>query len=73
MKFRIERHDDRWAKPCKKAVCIAEYDDCEYKEWEIEIKSLDELLALKTKDNELIITNFVDGRIGIEIIDTWRE
>ena len=83
MKFRIYRTTDYMAseptKPCENAICVSDgaiegtvgamFQKVKPYHWEIEINTLEELIALGDETGHEIIV--WDG--GIEIYDGWRE
>lgn len=74
MKFKISRVSD-WGgkeKPCEKAKLVKPYnpqEPFEQGEWEIEINTLEELIALSDETNHALIVTDKE----IEIYDDWRE
>lgn len=74
MIFKINRVSD-WRgeeKPCEKAKLVKPYnpqDPLGQGEWEIEINTLEELIALSDETNHALIVTDKE----IEIYDDWRE
>ncbi len=78
MRFQIRR-TSLWIKndkPCEEAVEVRKkltWDGKESTVWEIEISSLEEMLALVKKEGELILNEDTEGTRYLEIYDSPRE
>lgn len=86
MKFTVTRTSDRHNanKPCNNAVCVKPYEPERFNghnyadsegQWEIEINTLEDLLALIGETNHPIILDCDSNNkeYDIEIYDDWRE
>ena len=77
MKFLITRtdHSRKDEKPCDGAYLDSEKGyDKNIKYWFIDINTLEDLLLLvKNVEEEVIISENIDGNYSLEIYDNWRE
>ncbi len=78
MRFNVERTSNTCGEvsPCDGAIEISSqhlYDDVYCREWEIEIATLDDLMALHRAHGKLVIKTHQSEMPTIEIYDDYRE